>query len=300
MSLFAGSLGNFGAKARAVGLTTLTTSSMPSKPTDFGFFNVLSIQRQNEPDPAHIRDFVKNVRASSFGGASSEERQLRVGVFSTACQKGQYITTALMYVCLVHKPRRRFSSLSNCPSWSALRWTCCKYQLHHEHSGKGGSRSAPQPLIDTIVHLICVTLYRKGPRFSHTDESRNLQHLPCYTDGVRPKVLPKSRGPPVIPPPPSLPPPALLPAPPPLLRERFPEYHDWTALKRKRLVGQLLPFHPNKKVSQREVGAGSGNANAQKCASPTAPNRDGAGRSSQDDHAASSSIHNCSRVASSP
>ena len=44
-------------------------------------------------------------------------------------------------------------------------------------------------------------------------------------------------------------------------------------------MGQLLPFHPNKKVSQREVGAGSGSANARKCASPTAPNRDGAGRS---------------------
>ena len=39
VSLFAGSLGNFGAKARALGLSTLTTSSMPSKPTDLGFFN---------------------------------------------------------------------------------------------------------------------------------------------------------------------------------------------------------------------------------------------------------------------
>ena len=151
-----------------------------------------------------------------------------------------------------------FLLLSNCPSWSALRWTCCKYQLHHEHSGKGGSRSAPQPLIGTIVHLICVTLYKKRPKFSHTAESRNLQHLPCYTDGVRPEILPKSRGPPVIPPPTSLPPPALLPAPSPLLRERFPEYYDWTALKRKRLVGQLLPFHPNTRLASGKWARGAG------------------------------------------
>ena len=66
VSLCAGSLGNFGAKARAVGLTTLTTSSMPSKPTDFGFFNVPSIERQNEPDPAHIRDFCQNCESEQL------------------------------------------------------------------------------------------------------------------------------------------------------------------------------------------------------------------------------------------
>ena len=62
-----------------VGLS-IATSYMPSKPADFGFFNVLSIERQGEPDPVHIRDSCGSVRVSSFGGASWEERQLRVGV----------------------------------------------------------------------------------------------------------------------------------------------------------------------------------------------------------------------------
>ena len=41
-----------------VGLSIFATSYMPSKPADFGSFNVLSIERQGEPDPVHVRDFV--------------------------------------------------------------------------------------------------------------------------------------------------------------------------------------------------------------------------------------------------
>ena len=162
MSLFAGSLGNFGAKARAVGLTTLTTSSMPSKPTDFGFFNVLSIESQNEPDPAHFRDFCQKCESEQLWWCIIG----RKGSFVLECspqlaKRGQYITTALMDVCLVHKPRRRFSSSAIAHLGRRCVGRVASTSLHHEHSGKGGSRSAPQPLIDTIVHLICVTLLQK-------------------------------------------------------------------------------------------------------------------------------------------
>ena len=177
MSLFAGSLGNFGAKARAGGF----------------FFNVLSIERQNEPDPAHIRDFRQKCESEQFWWCVIGGKAASCWSVLHNLQKGSvyhYSFDGCMFGAQTKAP---FLLLSNCPSWSALLWTCCKYQLHHEHSGEGGSRSAPQPLIDTIVHLICVTLYKKGPRFSHTAESRNLQHLPCYTDGVIPEVLPKSR-----------------------------------------------------------------------------------------------------------
>ena len=191
--------------------------------------------------------------------ASLEERQLRVGVFSTACEKDQYIAAASMDVCLVPKPKRRFSfSATAHLSRRCVGRVASTSWLHHQHSGKGGSRSAPQPLIDTNVHLRCVTLYKKGPKFSLTVESRSLQHLPCYTDGDKSEVLPKLRGLRVIPPPPSLPPSALLPAPTPLLRERFPEYHDRTASKRKRPVGQLLPFHPNWRLASGKWARGAG------------------------------------------
>ena len=258
MGLFVGSLGNFGAKARAVGLSTFTTSCMPSKPTDLGFFNVLSIERQSEPDPAHIRDFCEKCESEQLWRCIIGGKAASCWSVLHSLQKGSVHRYSFEGRKFGAQTKAPFLLLSTCPSWSALRWTCCKYQLHHQHSGKGGSKSAPQPLIDTIVLLICVTFYKKGPRFSHTVESRSLQHLPRYTDGDRPKVLPRSCGPPVIPPLPSLPPPALLPPPPPLLRERFPEYHDWTASKRKRPVEQLLSFHPNKRLASGKWARGAG------------------------------------------
>ena len=204
--------------------------------------------------PLISKTFLRSVRVTSFGGASLEKRQLRVGVFSTGCTKDQHIDTASMDVCLVLKPKRRFSCSANCPSWLALRWTCCKFQLHHEHSGKGGSKSAPQALIDMMVHLVCVTIYKKGTALSMLHrwrQTRSSSNITWSTSHLHPA---------------SLPPPALLPAPPPLLRERFPEYHDCTASKRERpgRGGAPAPLSSQPKVGQREVGTTSTNATSRR------------------------------------
>ena len=162
----------------------------PQQMLGFSIFFRSSVRASRTPLISNT--FVRSVRVSSFGGASLEKRQLRVGVFSTACRKDQHIDTASMDVCLVLKTKRHFSCSANCPSWLALRWTCCKFQLHHEHSGKGGSKSAPQASIDMMVHLVCVTLYKKGTALSMLHrwrQTRSSSNITWSTSHLTPAQL---------------------------------------------------------------------------------------------------------------
>ena len=112
MVLFVGSLGNFAFKAIVGGLSIFTTSYMPNKLADsvfFFFFRYSSDRAPGRARPGSYQRLLGSVRVSSFGGASLKERQLPIGVFTTACRKDQYIATASMDVCLVLKQKRRFS-----------------------------------------------------------------------------------------------------------------------------------------------------------------------------------------------
>ena len=153
-----GSLGNFG---------TADHVFNAEKPQIWGF--LCSVDRSSE----RARDFfVKSVRANSFfffGGASFEEKQLRVGICLLNLQKGS-VHHHSFDGCMFGAQTKAPFFLSNCPSWRV---------------GRVASTS-------------------------------------CTTPTVRPEVLPKSRGPPVIPPPPSLPPRALLPSPPTVASRTFP------------------------------------------------------------------------------
>ena len=185
-------MGIWGPGPELSGWSTFTTSCMPSTPTNVGFFNIPSIERQGEPDPAHIKDFCEKCESEQLWWCIIGEKAASCWSVLHSLQKGSAHRHSFDGRMFGAQTKAPFLLLSNCPSWSALRWTCCKFQLHHEHSGKGGSKSAPQALIYMMVHLVCVTIYKKGTALSMLDrwrQTRSSSNITWSTNHLTPAQL---------------------------------------------------------------------------------------------------------------